>query len=203
MSEAPWMEADRTVGQRELLEATFRVLRTHGHSGLSIGRIAAESGRSKATLYSHYDDRDELVRDALVVATGRLTRRLEALETDDPAAALDATVELLLGPASTVEPSIVAAREVVVELRAEAAVDDGLREVLTAFDDRLYDYLRECLRVGIEHGVFEPGDPAILAEHVAATLNGALVASVSTDREVASRVRAGLHAQLEPTRQGS
>jgi AcrR family transcriptional regulator len=203
MGDEPWMASDRTRGQREIIEATFRVLRTHGLSGLSIGRIAADLGQSKATIYSHYRGRDALVHDTLVAAAGRLARRLDSFDDGDPAAELSATVDLLLASEPSVEPATVAAREVLVELRGEAAVDEGFREVFSAFDEHLHHHVTRCLRAGTETAAFDVADPPVVAEHVVATLGGALVASVSTDREVVPRVRAGLCEQLELAQLGA
>lgn len=68
-----------------LVEATLSCLQQHGFQGTSIRRICAEAGVSIGLINHHYASKDELVADAYLTITQRITRQLrEAIEAAAP-----------------------------------------------------------------------------------------------------------------------
>ncbi len=80
--------SDRTTDLRErLIDATERIMRRDGPLTVRIDEVARLAGCSRATVYRHVADKDELVREVLIrMARQRSTEMAPALaRIDDPA----------------------------------------------------------------------------------------------------------------------
>lgn len=196
---------ERSEMEELIMDATFTALREHGYADLTISKIHAEFPKSKSLLYYHYDGKDEILRALLDFATDRFLADLDERTNDDPMVNLCALVDQLL-PADP-DDDVLAARRVIVELRAQAVVDPEFRATFSAVDDRLHDRIVAYLADGVESGQFairdddrsgdETNDADAIAEELLALLNGALVESVTTDRAVVERIRAALHDRID------
>ncbi|MDM7459143.1 MAG: TetR/AcrR family transcriptional regulator, partial [Paracoccus sp. (in: a-proteobacteria)] len=51
--------------RRTILDATLQLYLEHGYDGTSTDEVAARSSVSKQTIYRHFADKDDLVREAL------------------------------------------------------------------------------------------------------------------------------------------
>jgi AcrR family transcriptional regulator len=190
--------ADRTwsAAEREIMEATYRALLAHGYAGLSISRIAEEFDKSKASLYYHYDSKDDLLVSFLDFAVDQFEESVDTATGEDPWATLEHVVEKLLPlrPGEDQE----GIQSVMVGLRSQAVTNEAFREQFTEIDDRLAATVREVVDRGIEEGTFHDVDSTRVAEHVLATINGAMYGRETTDRQTAvAAVRVSLSSYLE------
>ena len=79
MSTQPRFERlDPSVRKARLVEATLACLQQYGFQGASIRRICAEAGVSVGLINHHYASKDELVAEAYLAITRRLTEQLRA-----------------------------------------------------------------------------------------------------------------------------
>ncbi len=79
MSTQPRFERlDPAVRKARLVEATLVCLQRFGFQGSSIRRICAEAGVSVGLINHHYASKDELVAEAYLAITRRLTEQLRA-----------------------------------------------------------------------------------------------------------------------------
>lgn len=173
-----------STAETEIMQATYQALLTHGYADLSISRIAEELGKSKAAIYYHYDSKDELLIDFLEFAVDRFEATISTETGDDPNQDLDHVIEKLLPLQPDEEQRQL--QEVLVGLRSQAVTTGAFREQFTRIDERLSNTIRKIIQRGIDMGTFRDVDPARVAEHVLATINGAMYARATTDRENAA-----------------
>ena len=77
-TQARFERLDPAVRKARLVEATLVCLQRFGFQGASIRRICAEAGVSVGLINHHYASKDELVADAYLAITRRLTEQLRA-----------------------------------------------------------------------------------------------------------------------------
>ena len=184
--------------EEDIMKATYRALLEHGYAGLSISRIAEELDKSKASIYYHYDSKDALLVAFLEYAADQFESSVATETGDDPRADLEHVVEKLLPRQPSEEQRQV--QSVILGLRGQATTSESFREQITAMDDRLAATVRKIVDRGIEEGAFRDVDSTRVAEHVLATVNGAMYARATTDREdAAAAVRDSLSAYLDAT----
>jgi AcrR family transcriptional regulator len=92
--------ADADLRSR-LVAATAEVIARDGPLAVRVDEVARRAGCSRATVYRHVADKDELVREVLVGRAAAIAQRLEA-EIDDRADPADWIVEGLLRHADAV-----------------------------------------------------------------------------------------------------
>ena len=98
------MSAATTEGtelRQRLIAATAEVIAEEGPLAVRVDEVARRAGCSRATVYRHVADKDELVREVLVGRSAAIAERLEA-ELDDDADPADWVVEGLLRHAEAV-----------------------------------------------------------------------------------------------------
>lgn len=178
------------------MEATYRALLTHGYADLSISRIADELGKSKAALYYHYDSKDDLLIAFLKFSVDRFETTIGTETGDDPSEDLEHVIETLLPLQPGEEQQQLQA--VLVGLRSQAVTNEAFREQFTRIDERLATTIREIIQHGIDEGSFRDVDSTRVAEHILATVNGAMYGRATTDREnAAAAVRVSLSSYID------
>jgi len=173
-----------STAEESIMEGTYRALLEHGYADLSISRIADELDKSKAAIYYHYDTKDDLLAAFLAFALDRFERTIETKTGGDPAEDLEHIVEKLLPLRPDAEQRQL--QSVLVGLRSQAVTSEVFREQFTQIDERLAATVREIVDRGIEEGTFRDVDSSRVAEHVLATVNGAMYGRATTDRENAA-----------------
>ena len=73
-----WTRKDAAVRRSEILEAAERLFNQSGFDRLSLGTIAGEAGLSKASLYMHFEDKEELFRALITHVLHQPMARAEA-----------------------------------------------------------------------------------------------------------------------------
>ena len=188
-------DGEWTPAEEAIMHATYRALLRHGYANLSISRIADEFDKSKASIYYHYDSKDDLLVAFLEFAADRFESMFDTGLDDDPSADLEHVVETLL-PLDPSEDDH-QLQSVQVELRAQAVTDEAFREQFSKLDDRLVATVRDIVERGVEEGEFRDVDPTRVAEHVLAVVNGAMYGRATADRGSAAAVRVSLSSYLD------
>ena len=189
--------SDKTwsTAEEEIMQATYHALLDHGYADLSISRIADELDKSKSAIYYHYDSKDDLLLVFLEFAIDRFETAVGTEAWDDPGETLDHVIEKLLPLQPDEKQRQI--QYVLVGLRSQAVTNEAFREQFTRIDDRLATTIRDIVTRGIEDGVFRDVDPTRVAEHVLSTVNGAMYARATTDRESVAAVRLSLSSYLD------
>jgi AcrR family transcriptional regulator len=173
-----------STGEEEIMEATYRALLKHGYADLSISRIADELDKSKAAIYYHYDTKDDLLVAFLEFAVDRFEETIDTETGDEPAEGLEHVIEKLLPLQPDEEQRQLHA--VLVGLRSQAVTNEVFRKQFTQIDERLAATVRSIVERGIDDGTFRDVDPSRVAEHILATVNGAMYGRATTDRKSAA-----------------
>lgn len=173
-----------STAEEEIMEATYRALLKHGYADLSISRIADELDKSKAAIYYHYDTKDDLLVAFLEFAVDRFEETIETETGDEPPEDLEHVIEKLLPLQPDEEQRQLQA--VLVGLRSQAVTNEVFREQFTQIDERLAVTVRSIVERGIDDDTFRDVDPSRVAEHILATVNGAMYGRVTTDRKSAA-----------------
>jgi AcrR family transcriptional regulator len=184
------------------MEATYESLLTYGYADLSTAQIADDFGKSKSSLYYHYDSKDALLVALLEFAADRFETTVDMQTDDDPHAELEHVIETLL-PLQLEEEERQLQR-LLIDLRSQAVTDDDFRAQFSRIDDRLVSRVREIIDTGIEDGTFRDVDSTQVAEHIVALINGTMLERATTDREnatAATRVSLSSYIDSELRRQ--
>ena len=177
-------EKDWSTAEEEIMEATYRALLNHGYADLSISRIADELGKSKAAIYYHYDTKDDLLVAFLEFAVDRFEETIETETGDEPPEDLEHVIEKLLPLQPDEEQRQLQA--VLVGLRSQAVTNEVFRKQFTQIDERLIATIRGIVDRGIDEGTFRNVESSRVAEHILATVNGAMYGRATTDRHSAA-----------------
>jgi len=177
-------EKNWSTAEEEIMEATYRALLNHGYADLSISRIADELDKSKAAIYYHYDTKDDLLVAFLEFAVDRFEETIDTETGNEPGADLEHVIEKLLPLQPDEEQRQLQA--VLVGLRSQAVTNGVFREQFTQIDERLAATIRGIVDRGIEEDTFRDVDPSRVAEHILATVNGAMYGRATTDRKSAA-----------------
>ena len=119
-----------------VIDAVLDELASSGRARLSMDRIAQRAGVSKATMYTRWDSKDDL----LVAAYQRLSRPFPTLDTGTLAGDLDALCVVVVAGAT--DPRYAA---VLTELVAAATTDPTLQPHLLAVSDTWQAGIRAML----------------------------------------------------------
>ncbi|KTG08502.1 hypothetical protein AUR64_17635 [Haloprofundus marisrubri] len=155
----------------ELMHATYRALCKHGYASLTMRDIADESSKCKATLHYHFDGKRDLLVSFLEFLNERFTRKIAAIDADDPTTRLFALLDVAC-PDDEADDSDMF-QTAMLELTAQAPYETGYRDRLREFETYLTGEFESVLRTGIDAGVFDDGvDPERTAEFLLTTING-------------------------------
>lgn len=73
MSQPPWRERQRQLREEAILDAACELLARQGYAEMSMDELAQQVGVAKATLYQHFDSKEELA----IKVIGRILQRSE------------------------------------------------------------------------------------------------------------------------------
>lgn len=169
----------------DTMDATYRALCEHGYADLTMQDIAEESDRSKAALHYHYDTKRALMLAFLDYLFAEFTDRAGDPDGDTPAERLGAFIETVLTPPERDDHSHEAFGTAILELEAQAPYDGDIRERLEAFDDFVFEHVRQYVAAGIEAGEFRAVDPEDTARFVVTAIDGARTRQVAIGQEMA------------------
>jgi AcrR family transcriptional regulator len=159
-----------------ILEAASTVFAREGYAQAGVDAIAAEAGVAKATVYSHFGDKQNLLRESLMAEADRAAHaNLEAVErllepgTDIRAALEDVAFTLL--ECFTDERSWALRRLVTAEV---TQIPDLVDVFLTRAAARVNQALADRLLALSVAGYLSVADPAVAAEQFGSLLTGGM-----------------------------
>ena len=167
----------------EILEATYRALCQHGYAALTVKDIAAEAGRSKASIHYYYDSKENLFTEFLDFLYERYTAKITGVDGSTPREELDALLDTVLTDGGQTPGQEF--RTAILEIKAQAPYNDAFRTQLGRFDAVLFDRLQEIIAAGVETGEFDSRvEPTVAAEFLVTAITGAHTRHVATDRSM-------------------
>lgn len=159
------------AAREEIVGAVMRALAKHGYAGLTTKKVAAESAKSEAFLFYHYDTKEDLVLAFLEWAVDRLSARLAAAgAAADPVARLYAACEVLLGDVDDdVDRGINVA---MMELLSHAPHNEAFHDRLVVYERAVIGDVADIVRDGVEERVFRDVDPESVAAFLVVGTDG-------------------------------
>jgi AcrR family transcriptional regulator len=154
----------------DVVHAVRRALANHGYARLTTKNVAAESDKSEAGLYYHYDSKDEMVAAFLEWSTGWLAADLDDLDATDPESRLREACDRLF--VTTDDEERRGVNVAVMELLSHAPHNETLREPLVELERHVVDTLAEVVADGVGQGVFRDVDPRATAAFLVAATDG-------------------------------
>ena len=181
--------------RERILDSAQRLIQTRSFHGFSFQDIAEEVGIRKASLYHHFDSKDDVAVAMLQRAADWVRAQFKNVEGREPKERLEAYFDLfrqIHGKAERMCPG-----------GSFAAVFDGVSSPVQATLHRYakmhVDWLEEVVRDGVEQGEFTIDDqrPRDVAIQIVAGVQGALLAGrLSSDRHVLPVVAEGIRRYL-------
>lgn len=154
------MTDPRVLRSREaLLAAALDELAAVGYAAFSMESVAARAGVGRSTLYRHWNDRLQLIADALE------TLNVQPGPSDDAPAAEPGWghVETLLRHLARALTDSAVSRCLPALVHA-AEQDAGVRDFLHGYSVRRRQALVSAIADGVTRGDFRPGDPETMAD---------------------------------------
>lgn len=194
-----------TETEREIMEATYRALCSHGYANLTMQAIADEFDKTKGVLHYHYDTKQELLVAFLAYLLDAFYDDLDEELAAGPTAPQDRLEELIEMLLFGHDRDLAAAgldhwglTQVMLEIRTEAPREPAFQDQLTRNFDAVESLMAEIIAEGIETGDFRPVDPAQTATLILSLINGARIYQITLNREaVATAVYSVLQDSLE------
>ncbi len=168
----PPSEVDQpiTPSKEAILDAAQTLLAHHGYAGLSMRELAVESGLAKATIYHHFQDKNDLFRSVLERDMAMVHAQIVAA-ANSAATAIDrlgAVIRTYVGLMSE-------RRTVIMSVLRELGEDENnLCEFIHSRRSCYFDPIATILNQGIAEGEFRP----VNVEHAAISLVGMINAFV-------------------------
>lgn len=191
------MNDDVPVAVRgDIARAVLRALAKHGYADLTTKKVAAESDKSEAALFYHYDTKDDLVVTFLEWAIDRSTDRLTDINASNPVDELFAACEVLLG--DTDDELDRGINIAMMELLSHAPHNERFHSHLTDFERSEIETLADIIDRGIDEEVFREVDSTAMAAFILMTTDGTAGAVMALDMsDVGIQVREQLFAFIE------
>jgi TetR/AcrR family transcriptional repressor of nem operon len=181
--------------RQRILDSAQRLTQTRSFHGFSFQDIADEVGVRKASLYHHFESKDDVAVAMLKRAADWVRAELKKTEGREPKERLEAYFDIfhqIYGKAERMCPggSFAAVFD---------AVSSPVQTAVHRFAKMHVDWLEDVVRDGVEQGQFTVGDqrPRDVAAQIAAAVQGALlVGRLSSDRHVLDVVVEGMRRYL-------
>ena len=181
--------------RQRILDSAQRLTQTRSFHGFSFQDIADEVGVRKASLYHHFDSKDDVAVAMLKRAADWVSAELKKTEGREPKERLEAYFDIfhqIYGRGERMCPggSFAAVFD---------AVSSPVQTAVHRFAKMHVDWLEDVVRDGVEQGQFTVGDqrPRDVAAQIAAAVQGALlVGRLSSDRHVLDVVVEGMRRYL-------
>jgi len=188
--------------RERILDSAQRLTQTRSFHGFSFQDIADEVGIRKASLYHHFDSKDDVAVAMLQRAADWVGTQFKKAEGRTPRERLDAYFDLfrqIHGKGERMCPGGSFAA-------VFGAVSSPVQASLHRFAKMHLDWLEDVVRDGVEERQFTIGDqrPRDVAAQIAASVQGALlVGRLSSDRHVLAVVAEGIRRYLGCVSEGA
>jgi AcrR family transcriptional regulator len=166
-----------TTSKEAILDAAQSLLANHGYAGLSMRELAAESGLAKATIYHHFQDKNDvfrsvLQRDMTMVHTQIVAAADSTTTAVDKLSAVIRMYVVLMGERRTVIMSV---------LHELAQEESKLCEFIHNQRNCYFAPIATILEQGIAEGVFRPLNVEQAAISLVGMINAFVVFRVLAD----------------------
>lgn len=178
------MSASRGPAARErILSAAVRRIAREGIDEVRIARIAMDAGVSPSLVHYHFASREALLAEAIQYSYAHAAdARISSGET--PAATHAQRLAHMVDQCLPVTDALEADWVLWVELWLRAVRHHELREVAESLYTRMRTWFATEIAAGVDAGEFAPCDPAAVADHVIALIDGYGVRTLIGDRSV-------------------
>lgn len=142
---------------RDPIQAVGAALAKHGYAELTTKKIAAESSKSEAALFRHFDSKDALIEGFLEFSTDWFRWVIDQTTDDDFTEWLVGTCEVLMGDVDwELYPGFfVGIHEVI----SHAPHKPSFQTLLAEYHDYAFESIEAILEKGIHAGEFKDHDP--------------------------------------------
>lgn len=175
-----------TTGSEEIMRATYTALCEFGYADLTMQDIADNTDKSKATLHYHYDSKHALLLEFLDHLYEKFTERVNQPTGNGPTEELVAFIDLVMTPPEPDEHSHEEFGTAMLELKAQAPYDTGIRDRMQQFDDFMISAIRESLIAGMDAGEIRDIDPDTVARFLVTSITGARTNEVAIGQNLAA-----------------
>ncbi len=174
------------------MEATANTLANRGFAGFTMRAVAEQIDASKSTLHYRYGSKEGLLATWLEHNSSKHTEQFKQYADQTP---LERLISLLDKNLQLIEnPAMDGLLPAYLELHTRATRTDTFRTVLSEAERQYQAELVDCIKDGIEQGVFRPVDPEATATLLIAVPNSAgLTQHTLGDDAVVSRLRTALN----------
>ena len=162
-------KVDHDARREELALAAWRVIAARGIDEVTIREIARESGYSSGVLAHYFENKDDLLANALRLSHTRIRKRYDEVEETEPAEALQA---ILLDNLPLDEQRDLETR-IEMSFWARALRNEALHEIQQNESETLRALLRELVGQAQRDGAIAPGhDREEVLELLGAMIDG-------------------------------
>jgi AcrR family transcriptional regulator len=160
----------RKIRKDEIIEVATRLVARKGWQNTTLADIASEANISLGVITYHFSSKDEIIRGVMENYVGEnLTELSQAMEAyEDPVEKMRNLVRLVLQETKRDKEIYY----VHFDYWAKISWNEEIREMNAQFYDFARDWTADCVRSGIEAGVFKQVDPREAATLINALLIG-------------------------------
>lgn len=159
----------RKIRKDEIIQVATRLVSRKGWQNTTLADIAGEANVSLGVITYHFANKDEIIRSVMEKYVGEnLTELSQTLATvEDPVEKMKALIRLTLQETKRYKEIYY----VHFDYWAKISWNDEIREMNAQFYDFARDWTADCVRAGIEAGVFKEID----AREAATLINALLI----------------------------
>lgn len=145
------MARERKFSKQELYETTKSTLLNHGYDGFTIGKIAERLNVSRGTIYTYYDNKEEVITEFMLYEMKSFLVELEEInEYQGFQAQFDFLLDIILRDTETHQ-----VRGMVFQI---PAINDNIKanlEQLKELHQDMYRYLQNFVDLGKREGILK------------------------------------------------
>lgn len=156
--------------RRQIIDAAWILIAERGYHAVRVGDVAAKCGISAAAVHYHFENRVDLLEEALRVSVRKAyDRQVAELETyEDGYERLLHLLELQLP-----KPGLLRLEwSIWLQVWNQTALDPRLRGLHAAAYSRWHNTIRSAVELGQRQGLFVPGDAGEFALRLTALIDG-------------------------------
>jgi AcrR family transcriptional regulator len=155
-----------TNTKEHILASAVQILAREGYAGTSMRKVAAAIGREQSSIYTHFADKETLLRETRLY----INRQLDGLQGFATDLAAPALLRAMLEFQFRYRTEIVALLQYFMAMRADFGPTDG-----GYVPARAYEHMDRVIRQGVAEGAYHSDDIAFDAKTTTHMINGFLM----------------------------